>query len=59
MQVSCARDFAKEYSKKFDHDEDTTGLMGAIDNFETEVVGQLGQLDQTVKDLLQFVSMSE
>jgi hypothetical protein len=56
-QISSARAFVAEYCRTYDEDKGEAGMRAAIDGFANEVYEQIGRLDQTVKDLLQFVSL--
>ena len=54
-QVREARNFAVEYCRHYDKDNGSIVMQEAIDCFKSEVNDQIAQLEQTVKDLLQFV----
>lgn len=56
-QVRTARDFAVEHCHRYNEDKGLRVMQEAIDSFSSEVNNQISQLDQTVKDLLQFVSI--
>ncbi|KAF2800332.1 hypothetical protein K505DRAFT_228981, partial [Melanomma pulvis-pyrius CBS 109.77] len=53
-QVRAAKSFAVEYCSCYDQDNGSRVMQEAIDCFNTEVSDQISQLEQTVKDLLQF-----
>jgi hypothetical protein len=55
-QVRTARDFSAEHCRRYNPDK-VRHVQAAIDDFSDDVGGRLSQLDQTVKDLLQFVSV--
>jgi hypothetical protein len=54
-QVRAARNFAVEYCRSYDQDNGSRVMEEAIDRFRVEVSDQISQLEQTVKDILQFV----
>jgi hypothetical protein len=55
-QTSSAHNFVSEYCRAYDENKGEATMRAAIDGFADEVYEQIGRLDQTVKDLLQFVS---
>jgi ABC-type transporter Mla subunit MlaD len=55
-QVRAAKDFATEHFRRYNADKGTE-VQETIESFSNEVGDRLHQLDQTVKDLLQFVSI--
>jgi hypothetical protein len=54
-QIQSARKFAMKYCGKYDQDGGSRTMHSEIDQFATDVNEQFNNLDQTVKDLLQFV----
>lgn len=56
-QVRTAREFAVEYCRTYNEENGLGVMCRAIDSFADEIDSQIGRLDQTVKDLLQFVSI--
>ena len=54
-QVRVARDFVIDYCRCCDLDEDRKAIQSPIDRFNADIGEKINQLDQTVKDLLQFV----
>lgn len=55
-QVRTAREFALQYCHSYNEENGPRIMCKTIDSFADEVDSQIGRLDQTVKDLLQFVS---
>lgn len=55
-QVATAKEIAKE-SGGYDEDNAVKDLQSAIDDFSNDINHRIKQLDQTVRDLLQFVSI--
>ena len=56
-QVCTARDFAVGHCRRYNEDKGLRVMQKAIDSFSDEVNDQISQPDQTVKDILQFVSI--
>lgn len=56
-QVQIANNFAAEYCHDYNEDKGLNGVQKAIDGFSDSVNREISQLDQTVRDLLQIVSM--
>jgi hypothetical protein len=54
-QIREARKFAVEYCSYYDQDNGSKVMQEAINCFKVEVNDHISQLEQTVKDLLQFV----
>jgi uncharacterized coiled-coil DUF342 family protein len=55
-QVLTATDLARKHFRRYDTDK-ISKVQEAIDSLSDEVGDRLRQMDQTVKDLLQFVSI--
>ena len=56
-QVNTAAEFAQDYCRKYDSGDHLTAAQSAIDEFSSKTSARIFQLDQTVRDLLQFVSV--
>ena len=54
-QIREARSLAAEYCRRYDQGNGPKATQMAINQFDAEVNGQINQLEQTVKDILQFV----
>lgn len=54
-QIQSAQKFVIEYCDKYDDDGGRRTMQSEIDQFAVDVNEQFNQLDQTVKELLQFV----
>lgn len=54
-QIRSARKFVTEYSERFYQENDAKEMKVPIKAFEADIGEKIDQLDQTVKDLLQFV----
>lgn len=58
-QVGAAEKFITDYSQHYNANESPTDLQKLItDEFELSIKNRFGQLDQTVRDLLQIVSIN-
>jgi hypothetical protein len=61
-QVSEANEFATNYCQKYTSTDVLKDVLkdvkGSIDAFDVEVGSRIGELDQTVRDLLQIVSIT-
>jgi len=56
-QVRNARDFAVEYSQRYNENQSQKDMLQVIGEFESKVSQRINELDQTVRDLLQIVSL--
>ena len=56
-QVNTATEFVQDYCRKYDRGEHLIEAQSAIDEFSKKTGARVFQLDQTVRDLLQFVSV--
>lgn len=56
-QLQSAQKFVVEYCSKYDHDGGRKTMQLEIDQFAIDVNEQFNQLDQTVKELIQFVRL--
>lgn len=56
-QVAVARKFVADYGHRYNANQIPKDLQQSIDEFEVNVNGRISQLDQTVRDLLQIVSI--
>jgi hypothetical protein len=56
-QVNTAGEFAVDYCYRYNENKGLEDLNGVIDGFADKVNDRISQLDQTVRDLLQFVSI--
>lgn len=54
-QYQSAQNFVVEYCRIYDEDGGRKTMQSEIDQFAVEVNNRFNQLDQTVKELLQFV----
>lgn len=54
-QIRSATKFVTEYSERYDQEKDAKEMKAPIKEFEADIGERIDQLDQTVKDLLQFV----
>jgi hypothetical protein len=54
-QIRSARNFVTEYSERYYQENDAKEMKVPIKAFEADIGEKIDQLDQTVKDLLQFV----
>lgn len=53
-QFRAARKFATDYCRRYNANQ-TSKYLQKLEEFESEISSQIGQLDQTVKELLQIV----
>jgi hypothetical protein len=56
VQLQSAQKFGVDYCSKYDDNGGRRTMQPKIDQFAVDVNEQFNQLDQTVKELLQFVS---
>jgi hypothetical protein len=56
-QVNTAREFGVKYSGRYEKDNGLKDLQKTINNFEKNVNDRISKIDQTVRDLLQIVSI--
>lgn len=56
-QVGVARNFVADYGRRYNANQIPKCLKQSIDEFEVKVNDRISQLDQTVRDLLQIVSI--
>ena len=54
-QIRSARKFVTDYCERYYQDNDGKEMKVPINEFEVDIGEKIDQLDQTVKDLLQFV----
>jgi hypothetical protein len=54
-QIQATKTFAVDYERDYNQGNRQITINSAIDQFATDVNEQINRLDQTVKDLLQFV----
>ena len=54
-QIRSARKFVSDYCHCCYQDDNEKDMKAPIDKFEAEIGERIDELDQTVKDLLQFV----
>jgi hypothetical protein len=57
VQLRSAQKFVVDYCGKYDENGGRRTMQPKIDQFAVDVNEQFNQLDQTVKELLQFVSI--
>lgn len=57
-QVRVAKDFAEEHHPQYINDQELQCMQDAIGKLSDDVESRLNALDQTVRDLLQFVSIA-
>jgi hypothetical protein len=54
-QIQAAKDFVVKYCRNYNQGSTLKTMHSAIDQLNTDVNEHIDRLDQTVKDLLQFV----
>ncbi|KAF3389537.1 Ankyrin-1 [Penicillium rolfsii] len=57
-QVKAASDFTTTYCKKYTSTDVPENVKRLIDEFDVDIGSRIGELDQTVRDLLQIVSVT-
>lgn len=53
--TDVAQKFIVEYSQRYNANRFPTDLQNTVDEFKAKISRRLDQLDQTIRDLLQFV----
>lgn len=53
--TSVAQKFIVEYSERYNANQFPKDLQDTVDEFKAKITRRLDQLDQTIRDLLQFV----